>query len=127
MNPPKAETKNEKEQRRREDNAKKAKTTADQKFPSEKWKKLEENIYLSPRKKIGEGTSFVEEKRDAQILKKFGSTTYLVPESSREPGKKYDAIVNGQMMEFKNMCGNSEKTLKKHFFAVSQTSPKCFY
>ena len=39
------------EAKRRADNAEKAWQTADNEFPDEKWKFVEEGIYLSPRKK----------------------------------------------------------------------------
>jgi signal recognition particle subunit SEC65 len=81
-----------------EDNAKKAKEAADKLFPGEKWKEEDERIFVSPRRKR---TNFTNEFRDAQILRDLGSTVYLVPEDSRRPGRKYDAIVNGLIMEFK--------------------------
>jgi len=72
--PPSAETKNEtfqqqiaaKEAERVADNAKKARQFADQEYPGEKWKKEEERIFVSPRRKMG---NFEEEFRDAQILR----------------------------------------------------------
>jgi hypothetical protein len=115
-----------KEKQQREENAKKAKATADQLFPGEKWKQLDDGIYLSPRRPIGKKTNFKDEKHDAQILQKLGSTVYLVPEDSRAPGRKYDAIVNGQQFEFKNMHGASEETLKFHFLKSRDKPPTCF-
>ena len=87
------------EAKRRADNAKRVKAAADHLFPGEKWKIVEEGIYLSPRRPIGENSNYKDELHDAQILRDFGSTVYLVPESSREAGKKYDAIVNGMKKE----------------------------
>jgi hypothetical protein len=133
MKSPKAETKNaelkqqqeEKEQKRRLENAKKAKAFADQEFPGEKWKKVEDGIYLSPRKPIGEKSSYKDEKRDAQILRSFGSTVYFVPDDSRAPGNKYDAIVNGTKMEFKNVGGNAS-TLETQFLRSRGQAPNVF-
>jgi hypothetical protein len=116
----------EQEEARKQTNAKKAKEAADLLFPDEKWIKFDDGIYFSPRRPVGEKSNFSNELRDAQILQSFGSTIYLVPEDSREEGKKYDAIVNGQKMEFKNMRGMNERTLKKHFLKSRQQAPNVF-
>jgi hypothetical protein len=115
MYPPSVRSSNEtvqqqaeaREAKRRQDNARKARQTADQEFPNEKWKPIEEGIYLSPRRPIGKYSSYQNELRDAQILRDLGSTVFLSPEVRNDPRKKYDAIVNGMMMEFKNMHGAS--------------------
>jgi hypothetical protein len=114
------------DRRRREENAKKAKEAADQLFPSEKWKAVEDGIYLSPNRPIGEKSSYKDEKRDAEILRDLGSTVYLVPDDSRAPGTKYDAIVNGLRFEFKNMRGTSVITLKDHFLRSRKQAPNVF-
>jgi hypothetical protein len=120
MNSPEA-----KEQRRRQENAKKAKDAADQLFPGEKWQKVEDGIYLSPSRPIGKKTNYKDEKRDSEILRSFGSTVYLVSDDSRAPGKKYDAIVNGLKMEFKNVGGNAN-TLITHFLNSRSQAPNVF-
>jgi len=133
MNPPKARTKNEglkeqqkaQEQRRRQENAKKAKQFADEKFPGEKWKKVEDGIYLSPRRPVGEGSNYQEEKKDAEILRDFGSTVYLIPYSTRAKSKQYDAIVNDDKMEFKN-SGGSLGTIKGYFLKSRTQAPNVF-
>jgi len=102
----------------RQENAKKAKEIVDQLFPGEKWIKLEDNIYLSPRRPIGKHTRYQDEIKIARILKKMDSTIYLTPEVRSEPGKKYDAIVNGLKFEFKNVGGNAN-TLFTHFLNSS--------
>jgi hypothetical protein len=107
------------------DNAKKAREAADQLFPGEKWKTVEEGIYLSSRRPVGKNSNYKDELRDAQILRNFGSTVYLVPESSRQAGKKYDAIVNGMKMEFKNIGGNAN-TLAAHFLSSRSQAPNVF-
>jgi hypothetical protein len=114
------------EAKRRQDNAQKARQTADQEFPDEKWKPIEEGIYLSPRRPIGKNSGYINELRDAQILRDLGSTVYLVSEDSRRPGRKYDAIVNGLIMEFKNQEGKSVLTLKDHFLDSREQAPNVF-
>jgi hypothetical protein len=109
----------------REDNAKKTKELADKEFPGENWKKLDEGIYLSPHRPIGKNTNFAEENQDAQILKSFGNTIYFVPENRAAAGKKYDAIVNGEKMEFKNIHGGLE-TLKEQFLRSRSQAPNVF-
>jgi hypothetical protein len=118
--------KNALEARRRRENAKKAKKAADKLFPGEKWKKVEDGIYLSPCRGIGEKSNYKNELRDAQIFRDCGSTVYLVPENSRQVGKKYDAIVDGLKMEFKNMHGNGISTLQEHFFTSRTQAPNVF-
>jgi SPP1 gp7 family putative phage head morphogenesis protein len=134
MNPPSARTKNEvlkqqqkaQEQRRRQENAKKAKQFADEKFPGEKWKKVEDGIYLSPRRPVGKKSNYGDEKKDAEILRSLGSTVYLTPEVRSMQGRKYDAIVNGEEMEFKNMRGKSPDTLIDHFYSSRGQAPNVF-
>jgi len=108
------------------ENAKRAKELADRLFPGEKWIKAEDGIYLSPRRAIGKKTNYREELRDAQILRDLGSTVYLVPENNRQPGRKFDAIVNSFKMEFKNMSGNGISTLQEHFFTSRMQAPNVF-
>ena len=114
------------EARRRSDNARKAREAADQLFPGEKWIIVEDGIYLSPRRPVGKKSNYKDELRDAQILRNFGSTVYLVPESSRQSGKKYDAIVDGIKMEFKNMSGKANDTLIDHFYKSREQAPNVF-
>jgi hypothetical protein len=114
------------EETRKHTNAAKAKKTADLLFPGEIWIKVSNGIYRSSRRSVGDKSNYADELRDAEILQALGSTVYLVPEDSRKEGKKYDAIVNGQKMEFKNMNGSSERTLKKHFLKSRQQAPNVF-
>jgi len=116
----------EREEKRRRDNARKARLLADKKFPNEKWKAVEEGIFLSPQRRIGKKSSYLNELRDAQILRDFGSTVYLVPELRSNNNKKYDAIVNGMEMEFKNMHGASVVTLKDRFLYSREQAPNVF-
>ena len=113
------------EKKRREKNACNAKELADKEFPGEKWVAAEHSIFCSLRRPIGEKSNYKEELHDAQILRDLGSTVYLVPESSRLPGTKYDAIVNGEKMEFKNVGGN-ENTLITHFLKSRSQAPNVF-
>jgi hypothetical protein len=107
------------------DNAKKAKAAADNLFPGEKWKNVENGIYLSPRRPVGKNSNYRDELRDAQILRELGSIIYLVPESSRQAGKKYDAIVNGMKFEFKDISGNAN-TLEHQFLRSRSQAPNVF-
>ena len=108
------------------DNARKAKEAADALFPGEEWIAVEDGIYLSPRRAIGEKSSYKEELRDAQILRDMGSVVYLAPESRRIAGKKFDAIVDGLKFEFKNIHGKSDETLIDHFYSSRGQAPNVF-
>jgi hypothetical protein len=105
-------------------NSKTAKAAANKLFPREKWVKVEEGIYLSPRRAIGKKSNYTNELRDAQILRDMGSTVYLVSEPNTE-GKKYDAIVNGLQFEFKNVGGNAN-TLITQFLKSRSQAPNVF-
>ena len=109
---------------RRED-ARKAKEAADQLFPDEKWKFVEEGIFVSSRRAIGKKSNYTDELRDAQILRDLGSIVYLVPEQSRRSGRKFDAIVNGLPFEFKNVGGNAN-TLEHQFLRSRSQAPNVF-
>jgi hypothetical protein len=128
MKPPKAKTEKGKRQEksRKLSNARKARQLADKLFPEEKWIRVEEGIYLSPRRPIGAKTSYKDEIRDAQILRDLGSTIYLVAEDRSAPGKKYDAIVDGGKMEFKNVRSASLLTLEDHFYTARTQAPNMF-
>jgi len=107
------------------ENSRKAKEAANSLFPCEKWILLEDGIYLSPNRPIGAKSNFRDELRDAQILRDFGCTVYLVPELRRTGGKKYDAIVNGLQFEFKTVGGNAN-TLEHQFLRSRSQSPNVF-
>jgi len=107
------------------ENARKAKIIADQEFPEEKWKTVEDGIYLSPNRPIGAKSSYKDELSDAQILRSFGGTVYLVPDVRSIAGKKYDAIVNGLKFEFKNVGGNAN-TLEHQFLRSRSQAPNVF-
>jgi hypothetical protein len=113
------------EAKRRQENARKAREFAEKEFPEEKWKIVEEGIYLSPRRPIGEKTNYKKEKRNAQILCDSGSTVYFVPEIRSDSNKKYDAIVDGLKFEFKNIEGN-ENTLETQFLRSRAQAPNVF-
>ena len=115
----------EQEAKKRQENAKKAKVAADRLFPNEKWVMIEDGIYLSPNRPIGAKSNYLEELRDAQILKSYGGTVYLVPEQNRESGRKYDAIFNGLEFEFKNVGGNAN-TLMTQFLKSRSQAPNVF-
>ena len=110
----------------RQENAQKAREAADKFFPNEQWKQVEDEIYLSPRRPIGKHSNYQNELRDAQILRDLGSTVYLVSDDSRQPGRKFDAIVDGLKFEFKNMQGKGISTLQEHFFSSRSQAPNVF-
>jgi hypothetical protein len=110
------------EEKRRRDNARKARLLADKLFPGEKWKKEDERIFISTNRKR---TNFAQEFRNAKILQDLGSTIFLIPENNRQPGTKYDAIVNGLQFEFKNVGGNAN-TLAAHFLKSRTQAPNLF-
>jgi len=132
MNPPSAKSEKEIVQQQAEakekiiaDNAKKAQQIADQRYPNEQWKLIENRIYLSPNRPIGKKSNYKDELRDAQILRNFGSTIYLVPEKRSTLEKKFDAIVNGLQFEFKNIRGNVN-TLQTQFLRSRSQAPNVF-
>jgi hypothetical protein len=110
---------------RQAENAKKAREAADQLFPGENWKTVEDGIYLSSRRPIGKKTNYKDELRDAQILRNSGSTVYLVPEVRSDRAKKFDAIVNGMKFEFKDISGNTN-TLEHQFLRSRLQAPNVF-
>lgn len=121
----KTETLTAEEQQRRVSNARKARELADKEFPGEAWIFIEDGIYRSPRRPIGVKSNYADELRDAQILRDLGSTVYLCPENRYIQGKKYDAIVDGLRMEFKNIGGNSN-TLKTQFIRSRKQAENVF-
>ena len=133
MAPPLTETENgrvkqqaeAKEAKRRRENAKKAAEAANELFPDEQWKSVGDGIYLSPNRPTGAKSSYAEELKDAQILRGFGSTVYLVPDIRSALGRKYDAIVDGLQFEFKNVGGNAN-TLVTHFLKSRSQAPNVF-
>ncbi|MCL2444260.1 MAG: hypothetical protein FWD13_12465 [Treponema sp.] len=108
----------EQEAKRRADNAQKAKAAAEIEFPGVKWNKVDDGIYQTSIRSD-------EELRNARILCDLGSTVYFSPERSRQPGNKFDAIVDGLRYEFKNVGGNAN-TLQTHFLRSRSQAPNVF-
>jgi len=52
--------------------------------------------------------------RQAEILAKVGDSVFLIPENTAYKIRPKDAVVNGQLFEFRNITGN-EKTLEWQF------------
>ena len=124
--PPKAETWDGRaEAKGREENAGKARETADRLFPGHGWEKVEDGIYLSPRRAVGKKSSYKDELRNAHILRDLGSTVYFVPESKRQGDKKFDAIVDGLNFEFKNVTGGTG-ALQRRFLESRAQAPNVF-
>lgn len=112
------------EAKRRQENTEKAKSLADELFPDEKWISVEDGIYRSPRRATGKNSHYQEELEDAQILHSLGSTVYLVSEPNTG-GKKFDAIVDDQIFEFKNITGGKSSLLHR-FFESREQAPNVF-
>ena len=110
-----------------QDNARKAKEAADELFPGEQWEPIkgEDRIYISSRRPRKNDSKYFDELQDARILRNLGGTVYLVPEIRNDRNKKYDAIVNGLKMEFKNVGGNAN-TLHAHFLKSRSQAPNVF-
>jgi hypothetical protein len=53
-------------------------------------------------------------------------TNNVVPEVRSDPNKKYDSIVNGLTMEFKNIHGDSVSTLQEQFLKSRAQAPNVF-
>ena len=113
------------EKAQRENNARKARELADKEFPSENWVFVEEGIFRSRRRAIGAKSNYQDELKDAQILRDLGSVVYLCPENRYIAGKKYDAIVDGLKMEFKNVSGNAN-TLEDQFLKSRSQAANVF-
>jgi len=109
----------------REENARKARETADLLYPGHQWKKVEDGIYLSPCRAVGKKSNYKDELRNAHILRDLGSTVYFVPESKRQGGKQFDVIVDGQNFEFKNVTGGTG-SLQRRFFESREQAPNVF-
>jgi hypothetical protein len=108
------------EQRRIDSNAEKAMQLAEQTYPGEKWNKPEERIFVSERS--GRDNEKLEkELAAARILKATGNTIYLLPENSRDPSKKVDAIVNSVFMELKTVRGGLNSVQKRFLESRSQS------
>jgi hypothetical protein len=113
------------EVKRQQENAEKAIILAEELFPNEKWILVEDGIYVSSRRPIGKNSNYAAELRDAQILRDVGNVVYLVPDNTRSAGRKYDAIVSGEIFEFKNIGGN-ENTLVTQFLRSRSQAPNVF-
>jgi hypothetical protein len=93
-------------------NAEKALQTAKGLYPYEKWEILEARIFIAKSRmpRSAEQINVLEkELRQARLLVDRGSTVYLLPENphSGEKHIKYpDAVVDGQIMEFKTITGS---------------------
>jgi D-serine deaminase-like pyridoxal phosphate-dependent protein len=57
------------------------------------------------------------ELKQAEILAKQGNSVYLIPEQSSLGKKLLDAVVNGQLYEFKNVTGKAEKIERRFALA----------
>ena len=58
--------------------------------------------------------AYAKESKLATVLASFGFDVILIEENSKEPGTKPDAIVNGIVMDFKEIDAESEKEASKN-------------
>ena len=97
---------------KQQNNAEKAKQTAKDLYPHEKWEPLEHGIFIAKSRmpRSAEQINILEkELQQARILVERGSTVYFLPEIplSNEKHIKYpDAVVDGYVMEFKTITGS---------------------
>ena len=96
---------------KQQDNAEKTEHIAKELYPHEKWEKLENGIFIAKSRipRSAEQINILEkEVKQARLLVTRGSTVYLLPEI-QPPGEKHqkypDAVVDGQIMEFKTVTG----------------------
>lgn len=100
--------------------AKKAEQVAKGLYPYEKWQLLEEGIYIAKsRQPISARQLAVleNELRQARILTERGYTVYLLPENAppTERRVKYpDAVVDGNIMEFKTITGGIRQVERRY-------------
>jgi len=106
-------------------NLRRAEKVAQRLYPNHAWTQLEERIFLSPRKAASANTGFAAELRDAQILRDLGHTIHFVPDVRSAAGRKFDALVSGFRVEFKNVGGNAN-TLEGQFLKSRTQAPNVF-
>jgi hypothetical protein len=104
----------------RSDNAEKTRIKAVTEYPGEKWELSEPGIYIAKNrlpKSTDQLNVLAKELIQARLLVARGSTVYLLPENA-DPAKKKekhpDAIVDGDIWEFKTVTGGLPKVVKRY-------------
>ena len=108
-------------------NAEKTRLKAQALYPHEKWEFLEDGIFIAksrmPRS-AEQINTLKKELRQARILVNRGSTVYLLPETP-PPGVKNikypDAVVDGNIMEFKTITGSIRQVEARYKEARKKT------
>jgi hypothetical protein len=113
-----------KEARRKQDNERKTIAAFKNEFPDEKIEQDRGVPIASSRDRDADG--YKNEIRDAQILQELGNYVILTPELRSNTDKKFDAFVNGLAYEFKNIHGNSPRTLRKRFLESREQAENVF-
>jgi hypothetical protein len=115
------------EEHRRRDNEMKARRAAASLFPHERWESLEAGIFIAKSRmpRSAEQINILEkELRQARILVVRGSTVYLLPEAAG-PNEKHvkhpDAVVDGNVMEFKTITGSIRQVEARYKEARAKT------
>ena len=106
----------------------KTKQVAKDLYPHEKWEILEKGLYIAKSRipRSAEQINILEKEiRQARILVNRGSIVYLLPETPLlgEKNKKYpDAVVDGQVMEFKTITGSIRQVEERYKEARVKTN-----
>jgi len=94
-------------------NSQRTREKAEQLFPQESWYEIEKGIFLAQsRKPKNKNQEQILEKEieQARILVQYGSTVYFLPEEPHVNNEKHpDAIVDGEITEFKTIEGGIRK------------------
>ena len=113
---------------KQQDNAEKARQTAINLYPREKWQLLENSIFIAKSRmpRSAEQIKVLDkELRQARILVDRGSTVFLLPETPLHGQKriKYpDAVVDGFVMEFKTITGSIRQVEVRYKEARAKTA-----
>jgi hypothetical protein len=115
------------EERQRRDNEAKAREAAEGLFPHEKWEALEAGIFIAKSRmpRSAEQINVLEkELRQARTLAGRGSAVFLLPEAAT-PEEKHikhpDAVVNGDVTEFKTVTGGIRQVEARYKEARAKT------
>ncbi|MCL1992367.1 MAG: hypothetical protein FWG66_05420 [Spirochaetes bacterium] len=117
---------------RNKENAEKTEAAAKRRFPNEKWIDVSEaesqikgisghddfkGIKVAhPKILEGDKNTLAKEIRQAKILTDRGDCVYLLPKAKDEDGKPVsgpDALLNGELYEFKTITGNIDRVAER--------------
>ncbi|MEL3908161.1 MAG: hypothetical protein P1P64_04005 [Treponemataceae bacterium] len=97
-------------------------------FPNEKWIQKGDTVYVAksrePKNKQ-EKDKYKKELGMAKIASKYGYCIYLLPENSGDGKKQCDAVMNGELTEFKKVTGG-EGAVSKRFKEALDQAPNVY-